>query len=754
MTSRSHWRSLQVCCLSCLKSRADKKRIRFLTITNSLAFISGFSLIFIALGASSSVAGKFLFEYQDWIRIIGGILVIFFGLFVSGIIRLDFLSREKKFHLSGKPAGYIGTFFVGMTFAAAWTPCIGPILGTILVYASSKGSAAYGFKLLSVYSLGLALPFFLSSLMFNSFLSYSVKIRKYMRVIMIASGLLLIVFGILLLTNNVRQLTSFFPDMGMFACSGDDTARDDKHKQQKYSPSKYASPPLVLSVLPVESAGAMYERFLPLKYYLENQLKRPVIIKVAKDYESAVRGIGEGVVHLAFLDPAAYCEVMAQYKNRVVPLVRSMGKEGATSRSVLVVKDNSGIEKAADVKGKRLALGNKQSSFSYLIPLAMLNDVGLRVNDFASVDFLEQEDRVALSVLIGDHEVGALSESVARKYTGDGLKIIKTSEAIPSFVLCASNILPQEIKTAVVKVLGSLQGRGTISAIDSDIEGFAAAEDRDFDVIRVMIKNLTGKDYIEYRPKTIKVAVLPLYSAITIYNRYDPLMRYLSQKTGYEFKLVIPKDFEDFMRVVKSGKVDFSYQNPYIFALIDREVDIKPLVTTIGEDSPSEGSKDNGDSYRGVIITRQDSAIRNISGLRNKKILITSPMSAGGYLSQRLFLMKAGIDTEKDMKIIDAKRQENVILGVYRGEADAGFVRGSALVVWKDAVDMKKIRVLARTTPIPNWPFAACGKSNPSLVGEVKRLLIDLKDEAILQAARIKGFKAAGDADFEVFRQY
>lgn len=198
-----------------LKEGTDRSRIRFLTITNSLAFICGFSLIFIALGASSSVVGKFLFDYQDKIRVIGGILVIFFGLFVSGVVKLDFLSRERKFHLTGKPAGYIGTFLVGMTFAAAWTPCIGPILGTILVYAGSQGSAAYGFKLLAVYSLGLAVPFFLSSLMFNSFLSYSGKIRKYMRWIMLASGLVLIGFGILLLTNNVRQLTSYFPDIGI-----------------------------------------------------------------------------------------------------------------------------------------------------------------------------------------------------------------------------------------------------------------------------------------------------------------------------------------------------------------------------------------------------------------------------------------------------------------------------------------------------------------------------------------------------------
>jgi cytochrome c-type biogenesis protein len=198
-----------------LKEGTDRKKIRFLTITNSLSFICGFSSIFIALGASSSAVGRFFFEYQNWIRIIGGILVIFFGFFVSGLVKLDFLTRERKFHMTGKPAGYAGSFLVGMTFAAAWTPCIGPILGTILLYASSQGSAAYGFKLLAIYSLGLAVPFFLASLMFNSFLSYSSRIRKYMRGIMLASGALLVVFGILLLTNNVRMLSALLPDIGI-----------------------------------------------------------------------------------------------------------------------------------------------------------------------------------------------------------------------------------------------------------------------------------------------------------------------------------------------------------------------------------------------------------------------------------------------------------------------------------------------------------------------------------------------------------
>ena len=198
-----------------LTGSADRRRVRNLTITNSLAFIFGFSAVFISLGASSSAVGQMLFRYQEWIRIIGGILVIIFGLFIAGFLNLNFLMRDKKIHLSGRPAGYAGAFIIGMTFAAGWTPCIGPILGSILLYASSKGSAVYGIKLLAVYSLGLAVPFFVSALAMNSFLSYSKKLQRYMRAIMIISGLLLIVFGIMLLTNRLRELTGLLPDFGI-----------------------------------------------------------------------------------------------------------------------------------------------------------------------------------------------------------------------------------------------------------------------------------------------------------------------------------------------------------------------------------------------------------------------------------------------------------------------------------------------------------------------------------------------------------
>ncbi len=509
--------------------------------------------------------------------------------------------------------------------------------------------------------------------------------------------------------------------------------------------------PLILSILPIESPSLMYEKFLPLKYYLEKELNAPIVIKIAKDYETAIEEIGKREAHLAYIDPAAYCEIRARYTNKIIPLVKAEPNELGSSRSVLITKDSNKIERLIDVRGKRLALGNRQSSFSYLIPLAMLNDIGITKKDFSAIDYLKQEDRVALSVLIGNHDVGGISESVAKRYLSDGIKIIKKSDEIPQFLLSASDILPKDKIDSIMRSLLSLKDSHVLTSIDKNIKGFVPAQDIDFDIVRIMIKNLTGKNYIEYGQKTIKFAILPLYPATTIYQRYEGLMRYLSHKTGYEFKLVIPKDFEEFMRVVKSGNIDFSYQNPYIFAMIDKDYDITAIASTI---DISDGETGEGEEFWGVIITRSDSSIGNIEDLRDKRVMIVSPKSAGGFLSQKIFLAKKGINAEKELRLIDAKRQEKVILGVYNGDADAGFVREAALNVLKEEIDMSKIRILARTASLPNWPIASCRKDKPALVKEVKNLLLEINDNDILSSARIKGFKRANEAELEVLKKY
>ena len=193
----------------------DRARIRKLTIINSSAFVIGFSTVFVLLGVSSSFVGKLLAVYYDHIRIVGGIIIIIFGLYVMGVLKLNFLASEKRIHLQSKPRGHFGSFIVGLTFGAGWTPCIGPILGSILLIASTTGSALQGFYLLLIYSLGLAIPFIVTSLAINSFLSHFSAIQKYMKLIMIISGLLLISFGVILLTDKVYLLLSIAPDLGI-----------------------------------------------------------------------------------------------------------------------------------------------------------------------------------------------------------------------------------------------------------------------------------------------------------------------------------------------------------------------------------------------------------------------------------------------------------------------------------------------------------------------------------------------------------
>lgn len=192
---------------------SDPKKVKKLTFINSLLFIAGFSVVFISMGASSSYLGNLLASHQDIIRIVGGIIIIIFGFYVMGIIKIGFLSREIKLHPRKHPAGYFGSFLIGMTFAAGWTPCIGPILGAILITAATSGTTLYGFKLLLVYSIGLGLPFFITSMAINTFLIHIQIVYRYMKSIMITSGLLLIAFGVLLLTDNLALISGILSDL-------------------------------------------------------------------------------------------------------------------------------------------------------------------------------------------------------------------------------------------------------------------------------------------------------------------------------------------------------------------------------------------------------------------------------------------------------------------------------------------------------------------------------------------------------------
>ena len=187
-----------------VRDREEKSKMTGRIFLEMILFILGFSLVFILLGASASYFGKFVLSHLKLLRTIGGVLVIVFGLYIAGIFNISFLGYERKIHLKMKPTNILGSFIVGIVFALGWTPCVGPILGTILTYASTQETVREGVFLLGSYSLGLGIPFLLSGLAVNLFLRGFRKIKKYLKPISVVTGGLLILFGILILTGKFQ----------------------------------------------------------------------------------------------------------------------------------------------------------------------------------------------------------------------------------------------------------------------------------------------------------------------------------------------------------------------------------------------------------------------------------------------------------------------------------------------------------------------------------------------------------------------
>lgn len=187
----------------------DVQHARKAALVHGVLFVLGFTLIFLAMGAGATMLGQTLLQYRDWISRVGGVVIIIFGLYLLGVLNIGFLSRERRFHVADKPVGYLGTVVVGVAFGAGWTPCLGPILGSILVYTSSQADLGRGMWLLLAYSLGLAVPFLLSAVAIERFTVFFQRMRKQMMWISRVSGAVMILIGVLLVTNYFTVLASW-----------------------------------------------------------------------------------------------------------------------------------------------------------------------------------------------------------------------------------------------------------------------------------------------------------------------------------------------------------------------------------------------------------------------------------------------------------------------------------------------------------------------------------------------------------------
>lgn len=189
-------------------SAAMRRRI----VLASLFFVLGFTTVFVALGATASVIGQTIAQYFGVLSVVAGVLIIIMGLHFLGVFRISMLYREARVNVASKPAGFLGSYIMGLAFAFGWTPCVGPVLATILFVAGSEGTALRGAALLAVYSLGIGLPFMLAAFFASRFLNWANRFKQHMRKIEIAMGGLLVVTGILFVTGSMSRIAQWLLD--------------------------------------------------------------------------------------------------------------------------------------------------------------------------------------------------------------------------------------------------------------------------------------------------------------------------------------------------------------------------------------------------------------------------------------------------------------------------------------------------------------------------------------------------------------
>jgi cytochrome c-type biogenesis protein len=194
-------------------SLEDVEKSRRFALLHAVLFVIGFSIVFVTMGVAASAIGRVLLVHRVWVARVGGVIIILFGLYLAGVFNVGFMGRDTRPHLRNKPLGYLGTVVVGMAFGAGWSPCLGPILGSILTFAATAGDATRGAVLLSAYSAGLAVPFLISAVALEELIGFAQRNRARLAWLTRASGVLLIIVGVLLVSGYLTVLTGMLQKM-------------------------------------------------------------------------------------------------------------------------------------------------------------------------------------------------------------------------------------------------------------------------------------------------------------------------------------------------------------------------------------------------------------------------------------------------------------------------------------------------------------------------------------------------------------
>ncbi len=254
-----------------------------------------------------------------------------------------------------------------------------------------------------------------------------------------------------------------------------------------------AEQPLILGIHPYLASSELVRRFTPLANYLSGALKRPVTIELSNSYGTHIQKIGNDMVHIAFMGPASYVIMTEQFgKKPILAGLESNGKK--TFHGVIVTNKDSRITSLRQLKGKRFAFGDPDSTMGHLVPRYMLRKEGVDVKDLRSHMFLANHDNIALSVLAGNFDAGAVKNEIFLKYQAEGLRPIAFTPEISDHVFVASSLLPKQTVEAIRRALLGLkdrkEGKQILSLLRADITALVPAEDGEYDSLREVIREL------------------------------------------------------------------------------------------------------------------------------------------------------------------------------------------------------------------------------------------------------------------------
>lgn len=486
------------------------------------------------------------------------------------------------------------------------------------------------------------------------------------------------------------------------------------------SVSVWAKEEITMALIPLQSPSTMYKKFLPLKRYLEDKLDIKIKIKVTRKSSEVVSSLKEGSADIAFLCPTLY--TVAYKEASIKPIVKLRVDGKSEYRSVLLVRDDSYVKKTADLLDGSFVYGRYACPGSGLLPEIMLKRVGISDENLLDVAKLGSDESALTAVLARMFDATGVPEMVAKPYIGKGLRVLRYSYSIPQYLFVARTALGSEFIDEMRKVMLSIneiKDRKTIiGSIESGVDGFDEATDSDYDIVRVLMNNLSdGKDaVIPRRTRNMKLYVEPVYFEPEVFAILNPLVTYLLKYTGIHFQIIVPKNISDFISAQERVKGAFFLENYTLGQIYSIKRGLKKVTPVSIKGFSASGE--------GLIIVQSDGNIKTLGDLTGRRIGITSTYSDGGYLAQKRMIEDKGISLNT-IRFIELGTYENVMMNLYRGRIDAGFVSLAALDSMREDIDMDRIRILGKTSPLQGWVLMAQKEIKGEVIDKVRRLIIE-----------------------------